>query len=449
MSEHGGCVTIRPGMQALTESDSAARLSTWIERVARPIEFAIKDQFAHLETVKNLGSFVSAQVCSLLTERLFPPAVEAHVLALRDLFVDFQPSLAEPERRRRLRKAAAIVQELRALAGHSPQPAVAAGEQAAWREGVEGGERQDLHNVPIRFVKGVGPKRTQLLRRWKIETVEDALWTVPWRYEDRSVVTPIGNLVPGLVATICGTITQCRLVRTKNRRMSVIELHVQDRTGRAQVLFFNQPYLEKILVVGVRVMTRGRVTTGAQGWTMPRLEAAHYEVIGEETEAPLHIGRIVPIYHETKGWSSRHMRALEKTLLDTYARHLRDCLPASLRARRRLIPIRQALYEVHFPNPGADIHVLDRGVTPAHRRLAFEELFLLQLALAVRRRSVQEERKGLQFDLGAPLLEKGRRLLPFRLTAAQERVIREIFHDMLSSRPMNRLVQGDVGSGKT
>ncbi|MCP9447495.1 MAG: ATP-dependent DNA helicase RecG [Nitrospira sp.] len=436
-------------MQTLTESDFRAPLSDWIERVARPIEFATKDRFAHLETVKNLGSFVSAHVLSVLESRVFPQSVEAHLLALRDLFIDFHPSLPRQERCRRLEEAAAIVKTLRGTAGTASRPLAGAPEQTVLQEPSNGTARQDLWKLPIRFVKGVGPKRIQLLRRWKIETVEDALWTVPWRYEDRSVMTPIGSLVPGMVATICGTIEQCRAGFTRNRRMSVLDVRVQDPTGRLQVVFFNQPYLEKVFVVGTRVVMNGRVTAGTQGWMMPRMEAAHYETVDEETESLLHVGRIVPVYHETKGWTSRHMRVLEKTLLDSYARDLRDWLPVALRTRRRLIPVRQALEEVHFPRTGTDWRSLEQGKTPAHRRLAFEELFLLQLALAARRRSVQEERKGLRFDPRAPLVEKLRHILPFRLTAAQDRVIGEVVRDMASPRPMNRLVQGDVGSGKT
>ncbi|MCP9454553.1 MAG: ATP-dependent DNA helicase RecG [Nitrospira sp.] len=434
-------------MQILTESDAAARLVAGIERLARPIEFAMRDRFACLETVKNLGSFVSSQVRALLASQPLPSPLESQLRALQDLFVDFHSSLAQEERCRRITQAAVMIQGLRdMILGRSGW---VGDDHAIVPIQPNEGDRYNLWAVPIRFVKGVGPKRAQLLRRWKIETVEDALWTVPWRYEDRSVVTPLGHLVPGRTATVCGTVERCHVTRTKNRGVHVIELQVRDQSGLGQAVFFNQPYLQTVFAVGTRVMMSGRVTTGRHGSTMPRLEVAHYEVIGDETEAPLHVGRIVPIYHETKGWSSRQMRVLEKTLLDTYARNLHDYLPISLRARCRLLPLRQALYEVHFPHPGTDRRLLDQSLTPAHRRLAFEELFLLQLALAVRRKSVREEPKMVRFDPHSPLVEKLHTLLPFRLTPSQEGVIREIVEDMVSSRPMNRLVQGDVGSGKT
>ena len=167
------------------------------------------------------------------------------------------------------------------------------------------------------------------------------------------------------------------------------------------------------------------------------------------SEAPLHVGRIVPVYHETKGWTSRQMRVLMKHLLDAHTVEAQEVLPVPLRARYRLLPIHQAIQDVHFPQAGTDGGQLDRGLTPAHRRLAFEELFVLQLALASRQRVMKEEVKQVSFNAKTPLLDKLGRALPFALTVAQERVIREILSDMTSRKPMNRLVQGDVGSGKT
>ncbi|MBH0187519.1 MAG: ATP-dependent DNA helicase RecG [Nitrospira sp.] len=436
-------------MQTPSKSTAVRAFQDWLDRVARPIEFATRDECAHLGAVKNLGSFVAEQVLSVLANRVYPRTVEARLVSLRDLFVDFQRVLPPREQRRRLQAAMVIVNALRNVAPElteSPEPDMS---RAVPDSRSNGPKQGGLWNLPIRFAKGVGPKRIGLLQRWKIDTVEDALWTLPWRYEDRSVMTPLGDLVPGMTTSICGTVGKCEAKRTRNRRLSVLDVGVEDETGRMQVVFFNQPYLEKVLAIGTRVMMSGRVIAGRQGWMVPRMEVAQYEVLGEDTESTLHVGRIVPVYHETKGWTSRQMRVLEKDLLDEHAHELHDCLPVQLRARRRLIPIQEALRDVHFPDAGADLTLLEQGKTPAHRRLAFEELFLLQTALATRQRSVQSEPKPLTFNSRTPLLEKLSRLLPFRLTAAQDRVIREVFHDMLAPRPMNRLVQGDVGSGKT
>jgi len=427
-----------------SEPKPQEQFQQWLDRLARPIEFASRDAFAHLPTVKNLSSFVSSQVMQALSDRAYPRSVEAALLKLRALFVDDQQRLTTVEQQRRLREAAAILGTLREAA-----------QDDAWQE-PERPEApsqkvpaRDLWKLPIRFAKGVGPKRSSVLQRLRIETVEDALWTVPWRYEDRSVMTPIGNLVPGMVTSICGAIVKSEAKRTRNRRFTVLEIGLEDQTGRMQAVFFNQPYLEQVFAVGKTVMMSGRVIAGRQGWMVPRMDVAQYEVVGEGNDFTLHVGRIVPIYHETKGWSSRQMRVLIKGLLEEHAADLRDYLPVSVRARQRLVPIQEALGDVHFPKAGTDLPAFQQGKSPAHRRLAFEELFLLQAALAARQRSIQVQKKSLHFRPRTPVLEKLERLLPFQLTSAQDQVIREIFRDMISPRPMNRLVQGDVGSGKT
>ncbi len=436
-------------MQVPTESSPLMPFQKWLDRIARPIEFASRDDCAHLRAVTNLSSFVSTQILSALRQKVYPKTIEARLISLRDLFVDFPPTLPLDEQRRRLQAAAQLIQVLRgAEQQKTPRPTDLPAPASGPVE-VTGGGRSDLWNLPVRFVKGVGPKRTNVLQRLQIATVEDALWTVAWRYEDRSIMTPIGNLVPGMTASICGVIGKCDAKRTKNRRLSVLEVGVEDESGRMQVVFFNQPYLEDILTVGTHVMMNGRVVSGRQGWMVPRMEVVQYEIVGEGTESTLHVGRIVPIYHETKGWTSRQMRVLVRSLLAEHGREILDHLPVPLRTRQQLIPIHEALHDVHFPKNGTDLQLLERGKTPAHRRLAFEELLLLQLALATRHRSVHEESKELRFNPRTPLLESLGRLLPFRLTVAQDRVIREIFRDMISPRPMNRLVQGDVGSGKT
>lgn len=421
----------------------------WLDRVSRPIDFASRDAFAHLPTVKNLSRFVSSQVVQALSDRVYPRAIETALLRLRELFLEDRQRLSVMEQQRRLREATTILSMLRAAA---QDPVHAWNEQpgkppsSSTQPGLVSSE---LWKAPIRFAKGVGPQRTALLNRMGIATVEDALWAVPWRYEDRSVITPIASLAVGAQASICGTIVRSNAKRAKHRRLAILEVSVEDQTGTIQIVFFNQPFLEQLLPVGTRVMMTGRVVVGARGWVDRRMEVSQYEVLGEDTESPLHVGRIVPIYHETKGWTSRQMRVLIRGLIDVHAGSLREILPVPLRARYRLPPIQHAIEEVHFPKAGTDVSQLNRGVTPAHRRLAVEELFLLQLALASRQRVVKEEVKTVRFSPNTSLLSRLVRLLPFRLTPAQERVIDEIRLDMTSTRPMNRLVQGDVGSGKT
>lgn len=433
------------------------RLQHIVQRLARPIEFACRDAYAHLATVKNLGPFVSRQVVEALAEEVYPPAVESDLLTLRQLFTDYETIFDQTERKRRLAGAKVILARLGRVtvageASESPEigakpklPHVVhpAGAPACPTSPVE------AWNLPIRFAKGVGPKRAALMEKLGIRTLEDALWFLPWRYEDRSVVTPIRQLSMGGKETICGVIGQSHLKRTARRGMSVLDVTVEDATGALHCVYFNQPYLEGLLKPGVRVMMNGLVTASRKGWTDLRMDAPQYEVLGEDHETPLHVGRIVPIYHETKGLTSRLIRVILKGLLDHYVPGLEEVLPSPLLERLRLPAIRAAIPAVHFPQSPADLEALDRGTTQAHRRLAFEEFFILELALALRKRSVEDEVKGIRFDGGAQLVTRLRELLPFRLTAAQDRVLAEIQRDMASLRPMNRLIQGDVGCGKT
>ena len=304
------------------------------------------------------------------------------------------------------------------------------------------------HEIDIRFAKGVGPKRAALLEKLGIRTIEDALWFLPWRYEDRSHIVPIGKLVPDEKATIAGTIHQARLQRTRRRSMTLLTMSVRDDTGAVDVVFFNQPYLESVLKSGLRVVLSGPVAAHPRHVNGVQMKSPHYELVGEDEDLLLHVGRIVPIYHETRGLSSRQLRWIMQALLEAYDAHLPDPLPANLLERHHWPSFHAAIAESHFPSNTEDVTLLNSGQTAARRRLAFEECFLLQLALAVRQRN-HEAVPGIAFRLTKTLTTKLYDHLPFRLTDAQQRVIAEIERDMSTPEPMNRLIQGDVGSGKT
>ncbi|HJU05393.1 MAG TPA: ATP-dependent DNA helicase RecG [Nitrospiraceae bacterium] len=402
---------------------------------------------ANLSAIKNLGRYVSRQIVQTLADHVYPADVEADLLTLRQLFQDFDDGLTSLERQRRLAGAQVILERLSGTGARREAQDTREKDQSLAPPPELGA--YDLWNVPIQFAKGVGPKKATLLARLGIHTVEDALWFLPWRYEDRSIVTPIARVAPGGAATICGHVVSSTLRRTTHRRMTVLDVAIEDKTGAMHAVFFNQPYLQQILQVGARAMFSGHVSAGRGGWTDLRMESPQYDILGAEDEAPVHVGRIVPIYHETKGLNSRQIRVLLKGLLDQYARGIPDLLPRAICEKYRLPTIRTAFFAVHFPPRGIDFRTLERGTTPAHARLAFEELFVFELALAMRQRSVKKEAKGIRFQIKTPLLAQLRGLLPFRPTPAQERVLVEIQRDMATGRPMNRLIQGDVGCGKT
>ena len=210
-----------------------------------------------------------------------------------------------------------------------------------------------------------------------------------------------------------------------------LDIVVEDETGNVRVVFFNQPYLEDVFRQGERIMVTGRVTAGRAGWMDVRLEPTQFEMLSGAEDERLHVGRIVPVYHETKGWTSRQMRVLLHGLLAEYGADVEEVLPLAIRARHRFMPIRRALQQVHFPLSGTGAAELERGVTDAHGRLAFEELFVLQTALALRQRETTDEVKAFRINPHVEELRELTKRLPFKLTSAQERVFGEIQVDMV------------------
>jgi ATP-dependent DNA helicase RecG len=306
-----------------------------------------------------------------------------------------------------------------------------------------------LSEIPIQFVKGVGPRRARLLEKLGVRTLEDAFWFLPWRYENRLEVLPIGNLLPGMKATIKGTVQKLWVKTTFRRRLVVVTISVRDETGLIECVFFNQPYLEKTFIPGVPLLLTGSVLSNSSGSSPLTMRGPDYEILDEEELHDRGGGRIVPVYHETNGLSSKQIRRIMRSIFDHYAGHLQEMLPTDLRTQLGVPTLPEALPVLHFPNQERSVEVLNQQITPEHSRLAFEELFLLQLALAMRRNRQATETEGIAFMVRNPLIESLKALLPFRLTPAQERVIQEISRDMGRPTSMNRLLQGDVGCGKT
>jgi ATP-dependent DNA helicase RecG len=230
--------------------------------------------------------------------------------------------------------------------------------------------------------------------------------------------------------------------------MTLFTMDVRDETGHLEVVFFNQPYLEQILQKGGKVILSGMMAYSSRK-LMWQMKSPQYEVLDEEEEDLLHVGRIIPIYHETRGITSRHLRRIIKGLLSQYLIGLEEPLPLEIRQKHHLWTIQASVQEVHFPESSHPLESLNTWGTQAHRRLAFEECFLLQIALALRQRLNQGGETGIQFQDTQFLIDKLRGQLSYQLTAAQLRVIGDIRRDMMSPKTMNRLIQGDVGSGKT
>jgi len=291
--------------------------------------------------------------------------------------------------------------------------------------------------APVQYLKGVGPARADALARLGIVTVEDLLLHAPRRLEDRRRLVPLRDLVHGAVQTVEATVAAVSERRVR-RGLVLLKAALVDATGVAYAVWYNQAYLKGQLRRGVRALFSGKV----ERWGGEvRLRAPEFEVLEDDAEETWHTGRLVPIYPATEGLSQRVLRTLVRSALEAHADRVPEILPEALRAARGLLGIREALWALHYPET-PEAHAAARA------RLAFEELLVLQLGLALRRHRLAREAKPFRYGTG-DLVERFLRGLPFPLTRAQQRAIREITADMHAPAPMNRLLHGDVGSGKT
>jgi ATP-dependent DNA helicase RecG len=270
-------------------------------------------------------------------------------------------------------------------------------------------------------------------------------------------------------ASVSGEILSCGVRPTRRPRFKIFEMLLRDTTGSMRAIWFNQPFLKDVFHKHQRVILYGKLELNSFGLQM---QSPQYEIVGEGREGvegregaegaegaegqegdegaeALHVGRIVPVYEKTGALTTKMQRALVHQALETLPQMLADPLPPAVRRRRQLVDRRAALVEVHFPPKGASIGQLNAFRSPAHQRLIFEEFFLFQLGIVLRRRRADAERKVRPVVVTDEIREAVRRVLPFRLTGDQKTVIREIVTDMQRPQPMNRLLQGDVGSGKT
>jgi len=292
--------------------------------------------------------------------------------------------------------------------------------------------------TPVRFLKGIGPARSECLERLNVRTVRDALTLLPRRYEDRRALLPIGRLRLGEFQTVAGIVKAAGLGRTR-RGIPYCEVMLEDGTGTLLARWYRQTYLARVFRRGQRIILAGRVNPyPPREMVNPEHEI---EDVGDPASAGYHTGRIVPIYPLTAGLHQRFLRRWLADLARTYATQLADPLPVSLRERQHLLPLSEAVERLHFPNEMGD-------ATAGRYRLAFDEFFLFSLTI-LRQRADHANRPGIAFRVPNALEEKARAKLPFRLTRAQERVLEAIDKDMAQPRPMHRLLQGDVGSGKT
>jgi ATP-dependent DNA helicase RecG len=289
--------------------------------------------------------------------------------------------------------------------------------------------------MAVRELKGIGPARAGHLARLGIHTVLDAMLLIPRRYEDRRTFAPIGRLRLGESATVLGQVKSAGMGRTR-RGIPYCEILVEDRTGTLPVRWYRQPYLARVFQRGARVILTGKLSPYP-----PRQMINPEHEVEEADEARCHTGRIVPVYPLTAGLAQRFLRRLLFGLVQSAGSRLADPLPLSVRDRCRLLSLPGAVRALHVPTDFAE-------AAAGRRRLVFDEFFLFSLAI-LRQRASHSEWAGIAFTAPGALAERARASLPFHLTGGQARVLATIWQDMAAPRPMQRLLQGDVGSGKT
>ena len=300
----------------------------------------------------------------------------------------------------------------------------------------------DVATLPVSALKGVGPKVREKLARLGLTTVQDVLFHLPHRYQDRTRITPIGRLRPGMEAMITGEIELADIVY-RGRRSLVVRL--ADGTGHIHLRFFYfNAAQQNQLVRGARLRCFGEVRFGPAGFEMAHPE---YAVLAEGEVAQPE-ATLTPVYPTTEGVHQLTLRKLTQQALERYLDPIPEWLPPETLAELKLTTLQQALALVHRPPPGVDIAALESGQHPAQQRLAFEELLAFHLSL-LRRRTQMQAYQAPAIGARRTLVQQLLQQLPFTLTRAQSRVLEEIFADLQKAHPMQRLVQGDVGSGKT
>ena len=290
----------------------------------------------------------------------------------------------------------------------------------------------------IRYVKGIGPKRAEILKNLGISSIRDLLYLFPRRYEDRSHFTAMNTVVPGETSTCRGEVLEVKFKPI--RRMPIVEVLFGDESGTLRAVFFNQPYLKKTFEAGQQVILYGKVELyeGKIQVTNPE-----FEILDSGDEDSVHAGRIVPIYPLTQGLFQRSLRVILREAVTTYLNQtVSDYLPPSFRQELDLVSSDEAIREMHFPTNFEKL-------AAARKRIVFDEFFSFTLRLLTKVKTVKTRLRSPKMDFQEPIFEEFKKALPFELTQSQIAAIRDIAKNLQGEAPMNRLLQGDVGSGKT
>ena len=421
-----------------------------LEKMENPLRFASRDSFRHLLLLRDVEALMEkflSQLSHALKDRKH--AADDHELgelfmAWRSVFRDFD-RLPPEEKKSHIEEALVLHRKMASHLLDPSRPDADAGEGTYSRAYQQMERNLKRLALPIQYVKGVGPRTAQLLERKNLKNVEDLLYFLPHRYEDRRFVRTIAEAEVGRRETIVGEAVHVEMKIYGRKR--IFEVTFRDGTGSLVAKWFRgqTAYLKSTFKTGKRYILTGEVS---RYFVEKNMLHPDFELLGEQEEDLLHFRRIVPVYSETEGLHQKSIRRFMMEVVENYASNLMSPIPEDICRRRRLMEITRAVRDVHFPPQEEDIRLLSEMRSEAHRRLIYDEFFFFQLGMALKKKGTVLH-PGIAFKTGGPLLKRFYEILSFPLTGAQKRVIAEIEDDMAQGWPMNRLLQGDVGSGKT
>jgi ATP-dependent DNA helicase RecG len=418
-----------------------------LNKMELPVSFAVGDLYDHVSQIKNLEPVMTS-----LTRRLrdkishdLPQPQQSELdrlsIELHDLFSGYE-NLPLAQKRLLVAKARNQLNDIKILLKRVQGIPRELGRSLAPDPEVNA---YAILSRPVQSVRGVGTRIAALLEKKNLFTLEDLLFFLPRRYEDRRTVCRITETVPAIQQTVIGEITLSEMRFYGKRR--IFEVTVSDGQGSIKAKWFKgrEAFLRGTFKPGRRVILTGEIT----GFPFDK-EIIHpdFEILDDNDDQLLHFKRIVPVYSETEGLHTKTLRRIIWQVVRDYAHLIPSPIPEPTRHNRNLIPSAEAIRHVHFPEADQDIKIYQEFRSDSHRSLVYEDFFFFQLGMALRKskRSLEE---GIAFKTEGRMLQRFYELLPFKLTSAQNRVIDEIKQDMGATRSMNRLLQGDVGSGKT
>lgn len=422
--------------------------------IIRPLRYASKNSFANLPKVRDLDNLIPS-----LAEKILPHLDAVRQQSLKKLTEDFRGfnSLESGEKREMILETLRILDDVlkyqessRASVpqgekkGHFSVPSV---NSVVRNLSVDLSISRKAMETPVQYIKGVGPKIASLLKRKGVVTVEDALYLFPHRYEDRRNLRMIAELRRGEHQQTIGDVLLAGETGIGRRGKKIFEVVIGDGSGTLALKWFNynRGYMKTLFKEGERLLASGEVRSFGGAREMIHPETERIERGEDELES---FRRILPVYPLTEGLGQKVMRGIMERVVAGFADAVADGIPADIAGKRGLISITDAVRAVHFPPNDSDFANLTEKRSEGHRRLVYDEFFFLEMGIAMRRHGLEVE-NGVALNWKGELKSGLLRTLPFDLTSAQKRVIADIEKDLSAAHPMHRLLQGDVGCGKT